>query len=98
MNELEKYTEKTFEDRWKWSRIWYARELQIILKYSQWRRFNEVIEKIKIACTNNDYNVVDHFAGVGKMIEIAKKAKRKVLDYKLSRYACYLISTKLRST
>lgn len=98
MNELEKYTEKTFEDIWKRSRIWYARELQIILKYSQWRRFNEVIEKSKIACTNGDYNVVDHFAGVGKMIEIAKKAKRKVLDYKLSRYACYLISTKLRST
>ena len=71
---------------------WSARELKDVLEYSQWRRFNEVIEKAKESCINSNYNVLDHFAGVGKMIQIAKGGEREVLDYKLSRYACYLIA------
>ena len=71
---------------------WIARELQKILEYSQWRRFNEVIGNAKIACYKSNQNIENHFANVGKMVEIGSKTKRKIDDYKLSRYACYLIA------
>ncbi len=71
---------------------WLGRELQKALEYSQWRRFNEVIQKAIITCKSSKYNVSDHFADVGKMIKIAKGGNRKIEDYKLSRYACYLIA------
>lgn len=50
---------------------WYARELQTILDYTEWRKFNAVIEKAIMACSNSDANVYDHFVGVGKMVEIS---------------------------
>ena len=61
-----------------------------VLWYSKWERFSNVIENAKTACEKSGYNVGDHFPEVGKMIKIAKGGHRKVLDYKLSRYACYL--------
>lgn len=70
---------------------WLARELQTTLQYAKWVNFNKVIETAKIACKISGHLVSDHFAEVGKMIILAKGAKRKVLDYKLTRYACYLI-------
>ena len=70
---------------------WYARELQYALDYKEWRKFEGAIEKAKIACDNSSINTNDHFVEVNKMRDLAKKAKRTVLDYKLSRYACYLI-------
>lgn len=70
---------------------WFARELQEVLQYIKWSNFSKVIETAKIACKISDHDVQDHFAEVGKMITLAKGAKRKVLDYKLTRYACYLI-------
>ena len=70
---------------------WSARELKSILGYSQWRRFNDVIEKAKIACKNSNYNITDHFANVGKMVRTGDSS-RMINDYKLSRYACYLIA------
>ncbi len=70
---------------------WYARELMEALEYKKWDKFLNVIESAKIACENSNNSLDDHFSQVGKMINLAKGAKRKITDYKLSRYACYLI-------
>ena len=71
--------------------FWYARELQIALDYSQWRRFNETIERAKAACKKSGNHVEEHFAEVGKTIEMPKNAQKEIQDYELTRYACYLI-------
>ena len=71
--------------------FWYARELQNVLGYRQWRSMNDLIERAKVACHESKYNIDDHFAEQRKMIKLAKGATRNVVDYKLSRYACYLI-------
>ena len=71
---------------------WLARELQKALEYAQWRRFETAIDKAKESCRNSNINVLEHFAGAGKMIKLGKNANRRVDDYKLSRYACYLIA------
>ncbi len=71
--------------------FWYARELQSVLEYKEWRNFLNVIEKAKIACVKSTNLVEDHFVDVNKMIEIGYGAQRETLDIQLSRYACYLI-------
>jgi len=71
---------------------WLARELQDLLGYAQWRRFEEVVERAKIACANAGQPVDDHFADVGKMVEIGSGTQREVNDLALTRYACYLIA------
>lgn len=70
---------------------WFARELQESLQYKEWRNFKKILGTAKIACKISGQEVLDHFVEVNKMITLAKGAKRKVLDYKLTRYACYLI-------
>ena len=72
--------------------FWYGRELMIILEYKQWRRFESVIKKAKESCKNSDISVVEHFANVGKLSKRANNAEVEINDYKLSRYACYLIA------
>ncbi len=71
--------------------FWYARELMPVLDYDLWRSFDRVINNAKISCQNNKFDVSDHFAEVGKLVSIGSKSTRKIKDYKLSRYACYLI-------
>ena len=71
---------------------WSARELQSILGYKEWRKFENAILKAKDACKNSNIKFSDHFVGADKMVEIGSETKRKVLDYKLSRYACCLIA------
>ena len=71
---------------------WSARELQAILGYAKWDNFLKVIDKAKIACESSGVAVADHFAGIGKMIELAKGARREVDDMALTRYACYLVA------
>ena len=72
--------------------FWYARELMTMLEYSKWGNFIKVIDKAKESCKNSNMNILNHFADVGKMIIVAKGAGRKIDDYKLTRYACYLIA------
>ncbi|EJL75105.1 DNA damage-inducible protein D [Chryseobacterium populi] len=71
---------------------WSARNLQEILGYSKWDNFLKVIAKAKISCENAGGNVLDHFADIGKMIDLAKGAQREIQDIALTRYACYLIA------
>ncbi len=71
---------------------WFARELQDVLKYKEWRKFSNILDKAKAACQLSNLNINDHFVGSDKMVEIGSKTKRKIEDYKLSRYACYLIA------
>ena len=98
MNELdnkENYN-KTFEDikhiDENGIEFWYARELQLVLNYKEWRKFENVINKAKESCKNSDITVFDHFVDVDKMVQIGSGAQRKQKDYKLTRYACYLIA------
>ena len=69
---------------------WSARDLATILGYAQWRNFDQAIGRAMRACRNSGQSVADHFAEVSKMVELGSGALRKVKDYQLSRYACYL--------
>ena len=94
MNNISIYDNKTFDDIKHidefGNEYWLARELQAILQYVQWRRFEETINRAKKACLNSNSNVFDHFVEVGKKVKTGDSI-RKIKDYKLSRYACYLI-------
>ena len=70
--------------------FWYARELAEVLEYVQWRNFNKVLDRAILACKNSGYETNNHFAEVSKIVE-AGVASKPINDYKLTRYACYLI-------
>jgi DNA-damage-inducible protein D len=95
MRELQKYSEQTFENIKHYTdegiEFWYARELQIVLEYTEWRNFIGVINKAKAACSNSGFNISDHFVDVNKMVGIGSNSEREIEDIMLSRYACYLI-------
>ena len=95
MNNIEEYAEKTFEsikhiDEYG-DEFWEARELMPLLEYSKWENFYKVIKRAKIACETSNNKVSDHFPKFRKMVDIGLKTKRETIDYRLSRYACYLI-------
>ena len=71
---------------------WLARELQLVLDYKEWRKFENVIQKAKLSCKNVGTNVFDHFVHAARMVNIGSNTKRKQNDYRLTRYACYLIA------
>lgn len=70
--------------------FWYARELQKVLEYTEWRNFLKIVEKAKSACEASKNNVLDHFVDVNKIVHLGV-ADREIQDIVLSRYACYLI-------
>ena len=72
--------------------FWYARDLQKQLGYKRWENFIEAIKKAMTSCKNAGITVEDHFRKVTKMVVLGSGAKRKVQDYMLTRYACYLIA------
>ncbi len=86
---------KTFESikhlSSKGNEFWNARELVPVLEYVQWRNFAKVLDRAMLACKNSGYEISEHFAEVSKTIKMPKTAKKQVVDYELSRYACYLI-------
>ena len=71
---------------------WYARELMKILEYNKWENFEKVINKAKDACKNSGISVFEHFPDVRKLSKRANNAEIEIKDYKLTRYACYLIA------
>lgn len=71
--------------------FWQSRELAAALQYNDYRNFEAVIEKAKLACLNSGQSIEDHFGEATDMIEVGKGAKREVQITLLTRYACYLI-------
>ena len=86
---------KNFEEikkiRQDGTEYWNARELSEVLQYKKWENFAKVIDRAKLACNNSGFEIQDHFPEVRKMVEIGSNTARELLDYELSRYACYLI-------
>jgi DNA-damage-inducible protein D len=71
---------------------WLARDLQMLFEYVEWENFVNVVEKAKIACENSKVLKDSHFREVTKMVELGNGTRREIPDWKLSRYACYLIA------
>ncbi|MFA6065252.1 MAG: DNA damage-inducible protein D [archaeon] len=86
---------KTFEDfahKKDGVEFWFARDLQTLLGYDKWENFSTVIEKAKESCKNSGFDAKNHFPDVRKMVGLGSGSEREILDYTLTRYACYLIA------
>ena len=95
MNQIKKYSEISFEDIKHvdeyGNEYWLARELQQVLEYKKWQKFINVIENAKLACEQSKFMIDEHFTQVGKTSKMPNGGVKNILEYKLSRYACYLI-------
>ena len=95
MPKLEAVEYQTFEEIKQTStngmEFWFARDMQKTLLYTEWRNFHKVIDRAMLACKNSGFEIGEHFVEVNKTIKMPKTAKKQVIDYQLSRYACYLI-------
>ena len=93
---IKKYSNQNFEDikhiDENGIEYWYARELQLVLDYKEWRKFENVIKKAIDACENSGISAFEHFVGADKTIQMPKGATKSIKEYKLTRYACYLIA------
>ena len=96
MNELKEYTEKMFEDIKHIDEVgneyWHARELAKVLEYKDWRNFLKVLNKAKKTCINSGFNENEQLVEINKLSKRSNNAITNIQDYKLSRYACYLIA------
>ncbi len=79
------------EDEESGFEFWSARDLYEVLGYTNWRNFKYAIEKAKVACAKSGNDPDDHFDATIKMIQTGRGARRKIEDFRLSRYACYLV-------
>lgn len=95
MSNLQAEEYKNFEEikkiREDGTEYWSARELSEALQYKKWENFAKVIDRARLACKNSGQEISDHFVDANKMVEIGSNTVRELLDYELSRYACYLI-------
>lgn len=96
MKNITNYTEEVFEkikhiDE-EGNEYWYARELMVALEYKEWRKFEGVIQRAKESCKNSRFEINGQFVGADKLSINVNGGKRFIRDYKLTRYACYLIS------
>ena len=71
---------------------WFARDLQEVLEYSEWRNFSKIIEKAKNACETSGHRVQSEFVDTNKLVDVGANLQRSIQDIVLSRYACYLIA------
>ena len=93
--DIEKWQSKKFEDIKHFdengNEYWLARELQTVLGYAKWERFHDAIDKAMVSCKLNEQDPRYHFPGVGKMVSLGSGSERKIEDFRLTRFACYLI-------
>ena len=96
MNELSNAANPNFEALKQVNKhgaeYWSARELQPLLGYDQWRRFEQAIKRAQEACKESGNEPNDHFASAGKMVQLGSGSERKLDDFPPSRFACYLIA------
>ena len=96
MEHIIEYNEPLFEDIKhiddNGNEYWYASELQYSLDYNNWKKFEKVVNKAKKICKISNFIVDEHFIEIAKMVKSNSTPKRKIIDYKLSRHACYLIA------
>ena len=92
---VNKYTSKAFEDIKHideyGGEYWFARDLQKVLEYKDWRNFKKVIDKAITAANNSTHDNDDWVVEINKPIKTGKGKQEFIKDYKLSRYICYLI-------
>ncbi len=95
LDNLEKINETLFEnikhiDEYG-NEYWFARELMHVLEYDKWNNFHSVIKHAQKAKINAEASKINDFTEVGKIVQTGALS-RKIIDYRLSRYACYLIA------
>ena len=95
MEITETYNAKTLEDikcfnSWGME-CWYAKDLMTLLNYAKWENFEKVIKKAITSCNNSNQDAENHFTEIKEIVKSDTEEKEKIIDYRLSRYACYLI-------
>ncbi len=84
-NDFESYVNQTQNE----IEFWFARDLQHLLGYTEWRNFTKVIHKAKTACEIAGHAISDHFVDVNKMVAIGSRTEREINDLMLTHFACY---------